>query len=889
MNHESDLNNDNIAKDLSNQMVGLGEKGGKVFAAKAGNVLKKMAVKVGKKVGKMAIIAGKKAILAVGKAIMSVLTVLSPYLIAIGAVVLVIVLGWYLLFETRGAEGRYTFVPDEENALAYNEKGYYSVTGFGGKNKMVLDFYKYFSNQAYYQIFGDDHAKLEQTQKTDNPIFDEYRQEEIYTPSPNFLFVLDEYLHKGKMRYPEQFVQPINYDPATLSLKPLVDEEGNVNVESKAYGEDGLPNGQKEISIHDYGIASIYKYKKAQRTLTVEGKYVKKEVWDESCECKKIKEIDEDFVYTMDGFPENIWLMDKAVTFAMEVQLAYEERKMKYRDLEDKISTPNENGNKVKYGEHIIYKEEKHETIDENGNIVTETRKVEVGRVPLYKYRVGAVYETKPFPDPQNNIEKKYGLDYLKDYMYHYEAWIPKSVMEEFDFSKRVGQMLYTDLKIGEKVGTAAFMKLYQKFDLFEQYAEMYGVDPYIMLAIAMQESGGREDAEGGGMFQIAGTGARTVTAKNVITGQTDSFTIYNEQDRKNFEKSLRWATMYYASLVQMFDGDPLKGLQAYNFGPAPLLYIKEHYPEAWETTMWMNYREEARLHYGGQNTRSAGIWCNPELLDRPGVKNKWGDSCYVEGVLRYYMGDKLDDLENHDSDQKSWWDKIVDFISNPFKKDYKDNEPRFHFEHRMGVQEIDWTIKAAGTFEKNVLFSELYNENLDTLEFWESGFSTKTGNLDVKQFLTLVPGADGYIQPLDPDVYPNVASLITSRFGFRVDPVTGKQGAFHAGIDIGVPVGTPLYAIADGVVEIAVGNRTHSKTSYGNYVKIRHEDGNYTLYGHMNDVYVKVGQQVKQGQFIGTSGNSGKSTGPHLHFEFWRGDERIDPYFIVVRPDLHK
>lgn len=861
MNYDTQDQNQspNIAQDMTDQISALGKRGGKALFRKAGRFA-----------GRMAVHAGKKMVAALGRAILPLLAKLAPIIIVIALVCIIIAFGWYMLYETRGAEGNYTFEPSyEENTLTYNQKkGYYSVTRLGGNNKMVLDFYKYFSNMAYYQIFeGDD--TLQQTQKTENPIFDEYRQEELFTPSPNLLFVLDEYLHKGMMRYPEQLVQPIHYDPDTLSLKPLTDEKGNVVAESKEYGDDGFPTGGTIKSVHDYGIGSIYKYKKAQRTLTVEGKYVKKEVWDKDCECKEIVEIDEDFAYVMDGFPEDIWLMDKAVTFAMEVQLAYEERKIRYADLEDKVSEPNGNGNKVKYAEVKIR--------DEDGEVID--------RIPLYKYRVGAVYETKPYPNPSKNVEKKYGLDYLKDYMYHYEAWPPKSVMQEFDFSSRVGEMLYTDLRVGDKTGTTEFMRLYQKFDVFKKYADMYGVDPYIMLAIAMQESGGRTDIEDG-MFQIADPpSVRTVRARNVQTGQIDTFTIYNQSDRRDFEKSVRWATMYFANLMATFDGDPLKALQAYNFGPGTLNYIKENYPEAWSTTMWMNYREEARRHIGGQNTRSASVWCNPEMLDRPGVKSIWGDSCYIENVMRYYMGNKLEGLEGHDMDQKTWWQKMMDFVAAPFKKEYKEDEERFHFVHNMGVQEVEWTIRAAGTFEKNVLFSEIENSQ-DTLEFWENGFTTKTVGLSAKEFLELVPNARGYIPPLDPQSFPNLERLITSRFGFRTDPVTGKKGAFHAGIDLGVPIGTPVYAVADGIVEVAIGNRTHSKVSYGNYIKIKHEDGNSTLYGHLDKVFVKVGQTVKQGQLIGLSGNSGKSTGPHLHFEFWNGQERIDPYYIVVQPN---
>lgn len=108
---------------------------------------------------------------------------------------------------------------------------------------------------------------------------------------------------------------------------------------------------------------------------------------------------------------------------------------------------------------------------------------------------------------------------------------------------------------------------------------------------------------------------------------------------------------------------------------------------------------------------------------------------------------------------------------------------------------------------------------------------------------------------------------IFTSGFGYR-------WGALHAGVDLAAPIGTPIYAAADGVV-IDVG----PTAGYGAWVKLRHNDGTVTLYGHINSWLVSMGQQVMAGDQIATVGNRGNSTGPHCHFEVMpNGHDRIDP-----------
>jgi murein DD-endopeptidase MepM/ murein hydrolase activator NlpD len=116
----------------------------------------------------------------------------------------------------------------------------------------------------------------------------------------------------------------------------------------------------------------------------------------------------------------------------------------------------------------------------------------------------------------------------------------------------------------------------------------------------------------------------------------------------------------------------------------------------------------------------------------------------------------------------------------------------------------------------------------------------------------------------------------VASGFGFRIDPVY-KTTKMHAGLDFAAPQGTPIYATANGTVTTG-GN---SGNGYGNHVIINHGYGYETLYGHMVKVKVGPGTKVKRGEVIGWVGSTGKSTGPHCHYEVHKGGQKLDPVYF--------
>ncbi|UCB46739.1 MAG: M23 family metallopeptidase [Spirochaetota bacterium] len=120
------------------------------------------------------------------------------------------------------------------------------------------------------------------------------------------------------------------------------------------------------------------------------------------------------------------------------------------------------------------------------------------------------------------------------------------------------------------------------------------------------------------------------------------------------------------------------------------------------------------------------------------------------------------------------------------------------------------------------------------------------------------------------------VRGRLTSRMGFRIDPFTKKR-AYHTGIDIGNRIGAPVYASQFGRVMY-----TGYRGNYGRTVMIVHPQGYETLYAHLDKIFVKKGQAVQQGEKIGSVGNSGRTTGPHLHFEVHQNGKLVDPLKVI-------
>lgn len=143
-------------------------------------------------------------------------------------------------------------------------------------------------------------------------------------------------------------------------------------------------------------------------------------------------------------------------------------------------------------------------------------------------------------------------------------------------------------------------------------------------------------------------------------------------------------------------------------------------------------------------------------------------------------------------------------------------------------------------------------------------------------QRLDGTPKASAYI----PSGRPVAKLSLTSNYGVRSDPFNGGA-RMHKGIDIPGPIGTPIYATADGVI-----SRAGWASGYGNLVQITHGSGMETRYGHMSKLLVAANSYVKRGQIIGLMGSTGRSTGSHLHYEVRVDGAAINPIPFVAGPD---
>lgn len=127
------------------------------------------------------------------------------------------------------------------------------------------------------------------------------------------------------------------------------------------------------------------------------------------------------------------------------------------------------------------------------------------------------------------------------------------------------------------------------------------------------------------------------------------------------------------------------------------------------------------------------------------------------------------------------------------------------------------------------------------------------------------------------PSGRPVDSANLTSGFGVRSDPFRARA-AMHPGIDLAAPIGTPVYATADGVVDRSEWN----DGGYGNLIEIDHGQGIQTRYGHLSQRIAQAGQMVRRGDLIGLMGTTGRSTGSHLHYEVRVAGQAIDPISFV-------
>lgn len=190
------------------------------------------------------------------------------------------------------------------------------------------------------------------------------------------------------------------------------------------------------------------------------------------------------------------------------------------------------------------------------------------------------------------------------------------------------------------------------------------------------------------------------------------------------------------------------------------------------------------------------------------------------------------------------------------------------------------------GLFSRSGQFYNDYNKSLTTKTQMDSLLSPANQNFlknhlaNAKNFKQIQKETEFWEIPLELiDSIPSASPLkrnaffLSSKYGIRQHPIKHSK-TIHHGVDLATKKGTPIFASAAGTI-IHIG---YEPKGYGHFVRIKHSFGFETLYGHLNEVVLKVATKIKAQQLIGYSGNTGFSTGPHLHYEVIKNGKAIDP-----------
>ena len=201
------------------------------------------------------------------------------------------------------------------------------------------------------------------------------------------------------------------------------------------------------------------------------------------------------------------------------------------------------------------------------------------------------------------------------------------------------------------------------------------------------------------------------------------------------------------------------------------------------------------------------------------------------------------------------------------------------------GMPEIDKEIRKLGIGGRSIEsakifdnFAPVINKELATLELDVEKLSREV-KLELNSYSSIYEKVQEDIRRIAmiPSIRPVEEGYLNSTFGYRNDPIDNVK-RFHQGQDITVKTGTPIYAPADGIVK-----RAYYAGGFGNHIKLQHGAGYTTLYAHLSKIKVKHGQKVKRGDIIGLTGNTGRSTAPHLHYEIHHNGKPQNPldYFF--------
>lgn len=879
------------------------------------NIARKGSKALGKAASKMAI----KAVKLLASLFMKLIAILGPYLAILVVFLIVCWVAFDFVYETRGTTDNYQMETSEQfnpwESVEYSEensKEHWKNTGLSHGNKLVMAFYTYFSESSYKIMIEDNKELLDPKDKPE--VVDKYKREDYFKLSPNLLWTLDEFLNKNKFRFPEQFIKPVPYDEDTFELKDIVGDKGQLLLESQAFDPiTKLPLANKKVKgVWDYGFASILHYKKYNEWSEGRGNLAKYQVFNTETEKKEWVVIPFGERHKQEKKKERlheaeVYMIDWATLFLGKVQneIVFEE-----------VNT-SQTWNASEFRTYSYKKDGKKKSV-----------KLE------YVFE-GNIWEKVPRYTGLPDMSKLKGTDYIRGYLENYESMIPLNVMTDFDFRNRTkmeeeeliklfDSTMITNgggtgnLTLGGNAGASGVMGAMQHLPIVEKYAQIYGVDPYIIIAMMAAESGGDHYSTipGGSRYNGAGVGAMQI---DVYDGNyTRTYSAYNHQTGKKetvsvnvleLDGNIRAGVMMLSNNAARYGYNIYAAITGYNFGSGGMDAVlgaagdtnnMSREEVLSNNDIWLPFRQEVHQNPAlySQYCSALGKWNGtfgtPDHLEKvlgyyaspdgssPWAKDQNGNIISMDGTS---VGTGGMSVFNSSGKMSGWlkgiWNKVVSGWDDLFPK-YKDFSPeRVQYKnHILREFEQDNILKMILVMDESKLFSE-YNEMTDDywmekIKFLFSGglgqnpWSTEISIFESMEEAKRVFGGKVILPISDANI------VIAKPYGM----VTNEKGDnfYHSGIDIIASEGTPVFSVANGIVL-----ETGQAKSIGKYVKIKHSDETISIYGNLKESFVRKDQTITQGFKIGTSGKNGENGLTGLHFAINNKGSQINPNFVFL------
>lgn len=857
---------------------------------------------------------------------------------------------------------------DNERSDEFNENGYHTVASLSNANKLVKAYYTFYSDKSFYALVGDDdylyNGGGEDFEKL--KVKDKYDKEKSFYLSPEQLFTLDEFLNEQELRSAEQFVHPVPFEKKkdenfengyAYSLKEITGEEDEngetpLTIKSAKYDKEGNRTTEKTEGVWDYGFAPVLHYQKYKEEFEQRGYKIKTQKWNK--EKQKFETVNlgteerEAVAYPQPS--KESYLIDQVVSAAggirnkikhdwVDTGNKWEKDKTETVSVEIKKIRPIPAKNEK--GEQLYYQADKNGNIDWQGQttekndypiMVAESYYEKEDRDMVESYS-GTDWEKVPSYDGEPDMSDLTGAKYYIDYIQNYVNYVPEDVMSSFNLKDRLGmgdeeiQKLLDDegesgdgtssvdisgLKLGENASGEDYKRTIKYIDIFKKYGEKYGIDPYILVAMACGESSGTLDAWNGyafGLMQCELTGIadasgyRTLSAVDVQTGQIETDKFSKENMRGNADMQIKAGAMELQAAFRnpVAKNNLMLSLMGYNQGFGGLgliLSINGDNPLTAENleaaaTTYKNqtgkgtpeYARRVLRYYASPDDKS------PWFIGTDNVKHAFDDSSLSMGSVDSVNSSTI--AGNTSVSAQNLWSKFTSKISQAWVKakssvkeffgisadsiDYKSMEKRERFEK-------DWTEDyAIMTMKQMFAYSEAKNLQ-DYDDFTDDDFKSK--------FKLLFSNPLGKIQTITPEkieknekdyfpkgyVLPIEGSIkIIGTFGSTAN---GDKDSviFNNGADIEVTANQEIKAVADG--EVMSVNKSDG------LISISTTNGVIVYYRGVSNITVREGQKVKKGAKI-AAGTLNLKKDNTFNFALFRNTGFEDPAWMLKKDDI--